>query len=357
MDFNQNLAISDYKTIAVINESHKIYLVQHQETNRVYVKKILDVYNIAIYKNLYENPIPGTPRILAFCEQNHELIIIEEYISGISLQELIDSSRLTESDICDYLTDLCKILNQLHSQCPPVIHRDLKPSNIMITNYNHAVLLDFNAAKIYSDISKEDTVLLGTQGYAAPEQYGFGSSSPQTDIYALGICLKEMVSSLKEPCNLFDVMISKCTQLDPKDRYKNVMEIKDTILLLNPPHNITRHNHNMHKLLPPGYRTKTPWKMIVSSIVYFFIFWLCLTLEISELTGSALWFERIFLLIILLFVIFGCFNYMNIQKLLPLCQSKNRLLHYLGIFLLDFLLVALSVTILLIMESVFWGLN
>ena len=81
-------------------------------------------------------------------------------------------------------------------QIPAIIHRDIKPSNIIITAYNRAVLLDFNAAKYYSCQSTEDTVLLGTQGYASPEQYGFGSSSPQTDIYSMGILFRELLNSI-----------------------------------------------------------------------------------------------------------------------------------------------------------------
>ena len=46
MDYSQQLALSYYKTIATLNEFHNIFLVQHQDTNKIYVKKIIDVYNI-----------------------------------------------------------------------------------------------------------------------------------------------------------------------------------------------------------------------------------------------------------------------------------------------------------------------
>ena len=91
---------------------------------------------------------------------------------------------------------LCNILEALHSMTPPIIHRDIKPSNIIITSYNYAMLLDFNAAKQFSGQNESDTVLIGTPGYAAPEQYGFGSSSPKTDIYSLGIVLREMLDRI-----------------------------------------------------------------------------------------------------------------------------------------------------------------
>ena len=167
MDFTNRLAISYYKTIAVINEPHQIYLVQHQKTQKIFIKKVLDVFNIDIYKRLFTNHIVGTPRIIEYFEENNQLIVIEEFISGCSLLEKIKHTALSLSDILNYMLDLCTIINKLHLQNPSIIHRDIKPSNVIITIYNRAVLLDFNAAKYYSEQSCEDTVLLGTQGYAA----------------------------------------------------------------------------------------------------------------------------------------------------------------------------------------------
>ena len=64
MDFSHRLAISYYKTIEVNNESHNIYLVQHQETKQIFIKKILDVLNADIYERLYNNHVVGTPKII-----------------------------------------------------------------------------------------------------------------------------------------------------------------------------------------------------------------------------------------------------------------------------------------------------
>ena len=62
MDLDQRLAISYYKPIAAINEPHHVYLVQHQETKKIAIKKVLDVYNLAVYAEVYRNPVAGTPR-------------------------------------------------------------------------------------------------------------------------------------------------------------------------------------------------------------------------------------------------------------------------------------------------------
>ena len=131
----------------------------------------------AVYAELYRNPIAGTPRIINYYEETGQLTVIEEYISGTSLQDKIRHADISPNEMLQYMLDLCTILEQLHLHNPAIIHRDVKPSNVIITSYNRAVLLDFNAAKYHTAAKDSDTILLGTQGYAAPEQYGFGQSS------------------------------------------------------------------------------------------------------------------------------------------------------------------------------------
>lgn len=352
MDFTHRLAISYYKTIATINESHKIYLVQHQDTHKIYVKKILDVYNIDIYERLHNCPIIGTPRIIDYCEENKQLIIIEEYISGCSLKDKIQTSEILYNDILQYMLDLCNILEKLHSMNPAIIHRDIKPTNIIITSYNHAVLIDFNAAKQFSKMSEEDTILLGTQGYAAPEQYGFGSSSPQTDIYSLGIVLKEMSSALSSKTRIFEPIIEKCVKINQTERYANIHELKYSILSLVKPKLKHLMPNDLLKYVPPGYRTRTPWKMIISSDVYIFLFWLCLSLELKNKFGVALWIERIVYLAIMLSIIFCCFNYRDIHRIIPICKHKNRFIRYFGIVLLNVTVIFSLFIFLFIIETI-----
>ena len=101
------------------------------------VKKVLDIYNKEIFIRLYNNPITGIPKIIDLFEIDNQLIVIENYISGSSLQEIIDSGKLTKETIYEYMDELCSILEKLHNFSPPIIHRDIKPSNIIITEHNH----------------------------------------------------------------------------------------------------------------------------------------------------------------------------------------------------------------------------
>lgn len=356
MNDSPRLAMSYYKTIAVINESHNIFLVQHQETKKIYVKKILDVYNNRVYHYLYENKIPGVPQIISLSEENNQLIVVEEFISGSSLQEKIDANDITTTLINRYVCELCEILEKLHSVNPPIVHRDIKPSNVMITEYDHVVLLDFNAAKYSSDSDTTDTILLGTKGYAAPEQYGFGSSTPQTDIYSLGILLKELVGALQDPTDQYAEIISTCTQMNPADRFQSISTLKQAIQEIEKPMqpNISK-PITWKSLIPPGFRTLTPWKIGVSSMVYVFIFWLSLSMELDDTTFFVLWLNRIFYLVIMLSIVFCSFNYCNIQRIFPLCGHQNRIFHYIGVVLLDLIIALFLLTILIIIESSFFA--
>lgn len=356
MDYTQRLEISYYNTIATINSTHKIYLVQHRENEKIYIKKILDVYNLHVYEYLMEHHITGIPKLYNIYEENGQLTLIEEFISGISLQEMIDARALTLDSIVRFMSELCSILENLHVLDPPIIHRDIKPSNIIITPYDHVILIDFNAAKYLTDTADQDTVLLGTKGYAAPEQYGFGFSTPQTDIYALGILLKELSSALPVPTSIFDTLISKCTEMNPSDRMKTVQELKAEIEKLQP-QNLAKPQRTVSvtwkKLAPPGFRTKTPWKMLASSAVYLFISWLSLTMEVENATFFHLWLERITTLFILLSFVFCCFNYLNIHRFIPLCTNKHLLLRCLGVLIL-YLTIAFSLFIaMFLLESIF----
>ncbi len=352
MDFSKRLCISYYQNIAVLNEEHNIYIVQHQETKRIFVKKKLDVFNIGIYQQLHLHPIDGIPQIVELYQEDSSLIVIEDYISGETLQEKINSRCLHEKNITHYIKELCNILIKLHSFNPPIIHRDIKPSNIIITPYNKVYLLDFNASKYFTDTKSTDTVLLGTKGYAAPEQYGFGFSTPQTDIYAVGMLLKELSSSLNMPTNRFNKSIAKCTQIDPSDRFTSIAELYKNLPIEPSNNNSNFQIKSWRDLTPPGFRTLTPWKIILSALGYLFLFWLCFSLEAENTTGRDLWIERVFFLMMFLSLIFTSTNYLNLQNIIPLCQHKNRFIHYLGIMILDVMFISVIMVSMIILESI-----
>lgn len=362
MNLSQRLSNSFYQVVAAINEPHKVYLVRHRDSGRFFVKKVLDVYSSDIYKELKSHPIPGIPRIMDSWEEDERLIIIEEFISGITLKDIIENDSsdtcgiLTVEQIGHYMISLCEILERLHSHNPPLIHRDIKPSNIIITSYDNVILLDFNAARFYSgDPGREsDTQLLGTKGYAAPEQYGFGESSPQTDLYSIGRILQECVDALPEDnsatenitdkqstisarttdSHIFDNVIRKCTQLTPSQRYASAGALKNALLsCLGQSRRPDIIGTVVNPYLPPGFRTLNPWKMLIASVVYYLIFYVSLTLQVKDSSGMELLLEKITVLFLALMNVMMGSNYLGIHRYLLFHRSDSRALRVTGVLL------------------------
>lgn len=366
MDFLQYLDLSFYKEIAVINEEHNIFLVQNIKSNKIYIKKLAHVYNKSIYEYLKNNPIEGIPTILVLFEENSVLTIIEEYISGNSLSDKINEGSLSENSIKKYISELCVILEKLHSSSPPIVHRDIKPSNILITYSDHVVLLDFNAAKYKKVLEESDTMLIGTQGYAAPEQYGFGSSTPQTDIYAVGILLKELQQSLKINTHTFDGIIKKCTKLKPSERFKNVSSIlyainkRKKFIVKNNETDSKKYvtdSSQYKKFLPPGFRNNNPFHMILAVLGYIIIIICAFSYEPTKVKNNPsadLWLNRVFIVMALFGIVAALNNYIGIStKFMPLCRNSSRNLRCIGYILFSFILFFIAVFCLVIIEDVF----
>lgn len=135
------------------------------------------------------------PRLVAF-EGDH---IAVSFVSGKNLLELLkQKGRLKEKQVIAIAKDLLTIFRALHENDTPIVYRDLKPANIIINCEGRACLIDFGAARIYQRKCKtEDTINLGTIGYAAPEQYGsLGQTDEQTDIYCFGMTLLSLLTGI-----------------------------------------------------------------------------------------------------------------------------------------------------------------
>lgn len=231
------LALSVYKEEALFNGRENIIVVTHRETGEYYFKKLLTAYDKSIYSYLMEHPVRNMPRIVDIFESKVCLIVIEECIAGKTLAKILEDGPMSLEQTVYVAKNVCRILDELHSLDVPIIHRDIKPSNIMIAGDGEVYVLDVNVAKWYDSEKSDDTRYMGTQFYAAPEQVGFGlySSSPKTDIYAVGMMLNVMLTGefpkeKKAEGPIWDI-INRCISLDADNRYtaKELIEALDTI--------------------------------------------------------------------------------------------------------------------------------
>ena len=195
------------------------------------VRKTLHRSLLSIYCALMDTDCPSLPKVLSIEATAKSLTVVEEYIPGRTLQQVIDQRQGAEEEAVFALgRDICAALQVIHSMTPPVIHRDIKPSNIILSDSGRYVLIDFDASRRFAEEAAEDTVLLGTFGYAAPEQYGFSQTDARSDIFSLGATMYEYRTGrpyrkdADVPGRLGDI-ISKCTRFDPKDRYQSAGEL------------------------------------------------------------------------------------------------------------------------------------
>lgn len=161
-------------------------------SNRELVKQSLMV-EINLLKKLKHK---GLPSIVDIIDQQDNYLIVMDYIEGITLENIMQEEGVQPQEkVVDWAIQLCDVLQYLHTRKPAIIYRDMKPSNIMLRSDGSVVLIDFGTAREFKERHVEDTTCLGTQGYAAPEQFGgMGQTDERTDIYSLGATMYRLVT-------------------------------------------------------------------------------------------------------------------------------------------------------------------
>ncbi len=357
MTVDEELALSYYREISELNKEHGVTLVKNIRTNRLYVKKILTVYSLDVYRYLIEHPVADTPRIYEAIEDGGTLIVIEEYLNGTSLQTRIAEGTLPEAEAAAVTEALCRIVRDLHACVPPIVHRDIKPSNIILTDDGTVKLLDMNAAKQYMGDAEHDTQLIGTAGFAAPEQYGFGSSTVQTDIYAIGVLLAYLKYGTFSRKSLtgspYDGIIEKCTRLDPSARYTDITELMEDLACLRAEEKDAQPKGRYIRWLPPGFRTLKPVAMILAFVIYAFIFAIGAELEVTDAVSQGeIVLNRIFFILACLAAICVAGNYMDLWDAVGISKIKSRWLRWTAAVLGGAAAFLFVVILLLIIEAI-----
>ncbi len=214
-----------YETVEILKESEKsrVALVYDGERRQMLVEKRLKG-ELPIYRQLLGLSHPYLPKIYQAEFQKGETVVLEEYIPGGSLTGV----RTREKQVRKWLLELCQVLFFLHRR--GIVHRDIKPSNLLLGVDGHIRLIDFDAAREEKKNADSDTRLLGTRGYAPPEQYGFSQTDQRADIYALGITFRELLGPASKKLRWRHIL-KKCTALEPKRRYKSAADVRLAVIL------------------------------------------------------------------------------------------------------------------------------
>lgn len=247
------LITGKYKICACLKDTDnkQVYLIQRQSDGK---KCILKCFN----QDCRENPEDefnlhkslshiGLVPAVELIRQAGNCYLIRDYIEGNTITELVEMTKdghLDDNRVIDITKQLCQVLHYLHSQKPPVIHRDIKPDNIIVTKAGTVKLIDFGISRRFDDEQEKDTVIMGTEYSAPPEQYGFMQTDARSDIYSLGVLMFYMTTGsmdIREADKLtisrtFRRCISKCTRFAPEARYDSVRSLEHHLnqqILLN----------------------------------------------------------------------------------------------------------------------------
>lgn len=209
-----------YEEIKLLKQSGKstVSLVKEEGGERYFIRKTLQGQHL-VYQNLRELAHPCLPAVYEVSFDKDTTTVVEEYIEG----RTVGSVKLSEKQCLTIVGELCDVLIFLHEK--GIVHRDIKPSNILIAEDGHIRLIDFDAARMPKENADQDTIPLGTKGYAPPEQYGFSQTDERADIYALGVTIKQLLGE-NAGRRRYKRILGKCMNLDPEKRYRSVRQIK-----------------------------------------------------------------------------------------------------------------------------------
>ena len=180
-----------------------------------------------------------------FQETDRRWYMVMELLEGKTLLEIMEETpgHLPERRVHNWALQICDVLLFLHTRNPQIIYRDMKPGNVMeLGKTGTCKVIDFGIARFWKPGRTKDTLVLGTPGYAPPEQYGKGQTSPSSDVYALGATLHHLLTGRDPESKPFkfpparqlnprvsprmEAVVQKATQLKPADRYQSIAEMK-----------------------------------------------------------------------------------------------------------------------------------
>lgn len=376
MTLEEESRLSFYRELTVLDEKKNIVLVQDIRNSELCVKKTLDIYSRDVYEQLASVRIDGVPAVKECVADDGKLIVVEEYVQGRSLKQVLDEQGLlNEEQAYDIAVQLADILVRLHQLEPAIVHRDIKPSNIIIEKNGHVNLIDFNAARHVNADKNEDTRMLGTVYFAAPEQFGFGQSDERTDIYGLGATINYIMTGDKPGAGIaecrFSDILKKCLMVDAKDRYQSAEELRGVLDMLN--YSIVQDNRkkaetafgkdntisvvrtyrnirdiivkmyrkyqkrnydidtSWRRYLLPGFRRLNVVYCLIALVWYAVIVWMTITFAVTDsktgipVTGGELSMYKIAVFVLLFGMTMWFGNYLNIRRKLPGMKKINVL--------------------------------
>ncbi|MCS6884600.1 MAG: protein kinase [Acidobacteriota bacterium] len=191
---------------------------------------------------------PGIPKLYAYFNEGGYSYLVQDYIPGKTLSEELSERKqvFSEREVCQLMLELAEILEYLHSQKPPIIHRDIKPQNLMRHSDGRLQLIDFGAVYRAASGQVSSETLIGSPGYAPPEQL-LGEVRPESDLYAAGATMLRLLTGI-HPSKLFS-STAKGQGWESKVRLSpDIIQLLRELLASNPSRRLRSAGEFKHRL-------------------------------------------------------------------------------------------------------------
>lgn len=266
-----------YKKLDILGNSQGLetWLVKDNHTGKLFVLKETMPELEEIYRTLQTFTNRNLVTISETFKSDDKFIVIEEFVSGETLEDIINNGNTSRQLVFNIIKQLLEVLIFLHGI--NIIHRDINPKNILVSTDGVVKLIDFGIARKYKDNSIKDTTILGTAGFAAPEQFGFQQTDGRSDIYSVGVLFHLLLSGkIPEGNKCLDIeykeFIQKCISLEPSMRYQSALEAYTALIpAAAAPADKVKPVYNKPEYSPycfPGFRSNTRWKKILAISFY-----------------------------------------------------------------------------------------
>lgn len=280
------LLLWQFREIGQINKNTVV--VYNDYLQRQMILKILPRQNLPVLKDIMKIKHPNLMEIYDVMDDGINCNCLCEFVFGNNLDKIVYTKMGVDPKIAEkWMVQLCNGVETLHQK--NIIHRDITPNNVMIDYEGNIKLIDFNISRERKQSASRDTTVMGTAGYASPEQFGFTQTGFGADIYAMGVLLNFMLTGKMPNEKLcsgkYASIVKKATQIKEEDRYSNVYQMK---LALRGNGNEKLSFADKFLLNLPGFRSnKTSHKVIaIIGYVLYFILLYC-AIDVTFINGDV----------------------------------------------------------------------
>lgn len=278
MTVDEKFKLWQFTELGAISE--KAVLVKNNYSGTLMVKYTADKKCFDVFQIMEKSSAPNLMAVYDTVIENDKCVSLCEYIEGVTLEQAVKKRGIyDEYGTVNIIAQLCDGLAVLHKN--RIVHRDINPSNVMLDKNGIVKIIDFDILRIVKAGQGRDTQVMGTPGYASPEQFGFYQTDARADIYSCGVLMNYLLSGKLPNEYMYNgnltPVITRCIEMDPKNRFNSVNELKQVLLGRKANVNTSKKPEkyiNYWKL--PGFRKGNPFAKFIT--IFFYIMYIIMFL-------------------------------------------------------------------------------